>query len=146
MAFESDMMAFLAALDLAIEDTMLQDVTDETTHAIQEALYEEVYSYSASPLAMASRRYEKGGLADPGNIFSTFDNETGILEVADIAPFQDGDIGYGKWLTEVVEEGDANFAQPYQRPFIQKAEEKMSEGRFEQALTSGLQKRGFEVT
>lgn len=146
MSLKSELTAFLAVLDLAIEDTMLQEVTDETIKAIQESLYEEVYSYPASPMAMASRRYEKGGLADPCNMFSTYDNETGVLEVMDIAPFQEGDIGGGLSLTEVVEDGDAGFGQPYPRPFIQKAEDKISAGRFEQALTIGLKKRGLEVT
>lgn len=145
MSFQGQYDALLAKVSRAAADALGQEVADEVRATMLIQIFDEVYSYPSTPLAMETRRMEAGGLGDWDNIRSVVkeDPAGAALEVWNAAPFQDGR-QHGVSLAHVVESGDNSFRQPYPRPFTAKTQaEVLSSGRACQALMDGLKRNGF---
>lgn len=129
-----------------LNDVLLGEATEAVKDVMQEKLAENVYSYEASEQAMATRRYEEGGLYDRENMVSHV--EPGLtLVVENIAKFQDAPLNSrGKDLSDVVQEGLSSYNQPYPRPFTADTEsECISRGNVLQAINEGLRKKGYTI-
>lgn len=129
----------------AATDAMKHEVADEVRATMLVTVFDTVYSYAASPMALDSRRMEDGGLGDWENIQAEVKQvpEGATLEVWDAAPFQDGRL-HGVSLAHVVETGDDGFRQPYPRPFTAKTQDEvLSSGRAYRALMDGLKRNGM---
>lgn len=145
MSFREKYDALVAKVSRAAADAMGQEVADEVRATMLIQIFDQVYSYPATPLALETRRMEAGGLGDWDNIRSAVreDPAGATLEVWNAAPFQDGR-QHGVSLTHVVETGDKSFRQPYPRPFTAKTQaEVLSSGRAYRALMDGLKRNGF---
>lgn len=127
-----------------VKQVALSEVTEEVKDIMEEQLVIVVYSYDASEESMESRRYEDGGLLDRANMVSSFSPDF-VLTVENVAPFQDKYEKKGKDLSDVVEEGDKKYRQPYARPFVAETEnECISSGRIYKVLMSALRARGYK--
>lgn len=111
--------------------------------------------YDASPVAMATRRMDNGGLGDKRNMvhqatrtdFPLSSGGAGLgeieLTVENVTPFQ-FPAGGDTSLAQVVEEGRKEYKQPYPRPFIAGTQGvAVSSGAARRALKDGLRRRGF---
>lgn len=107
-----------------------QIIEDETQWSV-------VYSYPASPRAMQSRRY---GIGDPQEMSSWVSEHE--LVIQNHVHLQGGEPGEA----DIVQEGYANYRQPYARPFMEAALNKyISDGEADEGLASTLRSMGFEV-
>ena len=129
-----------------LNEVLLGEATEAVKDIMVQKLDEDVYSYPASEMAMASRRYGEGGLQDRENMVSHV--EPGLtLVVENVAPFQDRmDAMKGDSLSDVVELGIPKYHQPAPRPFISDTEsECISSGSVLNAINNGLRQRGYTI-
>lgn len=126
---------------------LLNEAAEEVKDIMQEQLDAEVYSYPASEMAMTSRRYENGGLADRENMVAHV--EPGLtLVVENVAPFQNSQLNAtdNPALSDVVEKALPGYAQPGPRPFVKTTEtECVRSGRILKSINNGLIARGYEI-
>lgn len=145
MSFVDKYDILLSRVSQAAADSLKHEVADEVRATMLIKVFDEVYSYDASPMAMESRRMEAGGLGDWDQIRAevTSSQSEATLEVWNAAPFQDGQLRSVS-LAHVVETGAPSFRQPYPRPFTAKTQaEVLSSGRALQAFKTGLKRHGF---
>lgn len=128
-----------------LKEVLLGDAAEAVKDIMVQKLDDVVYSYPASDLAMASRRYDYGGLKDRENM--TAHVEPGLtLVVENVAPFQDASAFQGEALSDVVERALPGYRQPGPRPFIADTEaECVSSGSVLNAINDGLQKKGYQI-
>lgn len=128
-----------------LNDVLLGDATEAVKDIMTQKLDENVYSYQASEMAMATRRYDDGGLADRENMVAHV--EPGLtLVVEDIAPFQESSAYKGVDLSDVVQKALPGYNQPGPRPFTSDTEsECVSSGSVLNAINNGLRQRGYTI-
>lgn len=140
--------AFAAELDDAINVTLEGEVAEGAKAAISEAVQSEVYD-AYFPIEYDRRGLQSGGLADANVMAAQLNPFAHELTVTDESRDNDS----GRLIAPVVESGQgyewskAEIARSRMpRPFHEIAEERFAEsGEFEEALTRGLEKQGFEV-
>lgn len=139
----------------AVKDAMENEMAAEVKSIMQDQTERQVYAYDASPMAMATRRMDNGGLGDKRNMvhqvtrtdFSISSGGAGLgeieLTVENVTPFQ-FPAGGDTSLAQAVEEGRKEYKQPYPRPFIAGTRDvAVSSGAARRALEDGLRRRGF---
>lgn len=142
----SDLAAFMAKLDAAIDSTMQSEVAEGAKKALRAAAYSEVYgAYSPE---FFSRRMDAGGLSDVGQMETSYGGKT--LTVQDMASWQQlyGGSAPGGRLAEAIASGDSryHFHKAGPRPFHEEAEQQFAaSGEFERLLAAGLRAAGFKV-
>lgn len=142
----SDLAAFMAKLDAAIDSTMQSEVAEGAKKALRAAAYSEVYgAYSPE---FFSRRMDAGGLSDVGQMETSYGGKT--LTVQDMAFWQQlyGGSAPGGRLAEAIASGDSryHFHKAGPRPFHEEAEQQFAaSGEFERLLAAGLRAAGFKV-
>ena len=142
MSFVQKYNALLARVEAAADDALGREVAETVRDIMEEQTEYQVYSYEASPMAMASRRADCGGLGDRRNMAAAVlpGHE---LTVENTAPFQSPASG-GSALSDVVEQGLSRYHQPGPRPFVAGTqEEAVSSGRAYRALMRGLHRNGL---
>ena len=118
--------------------TALPDLAQGLKKKIKEKAQSEVYSYDATPSAMAKRR---GTIGEPSGIAAHYGEYS--VELVNERTMQGG-MGHE---VEMVEEGWENFRQPGPRPFMDEAlNEYVDSGEAGQALVNALRAYGFVVT
>lgn len=131
----------------AIDAALIDGTVEESRAIIREVLGKNVYSYSGTPQAMRSRRYENGGLYDTNNIISSvidIDESTHELDMENIAGFQHP--APASRLDEIIESGNENYRQPYPRPFYRDIEKAIiASGKASRQIRYELIFAGFEV-
>ena len=142
----SDLAAFMAKLDAAIDSTMQSEVAEGAKKALRAAAYSEVYS-AYSP-EFFSRRMDAGGLSDVGQMETSYGGKT--LTVQDMASWQQlyGGSAPGTRLAEAIASGSAayHFHKAGPRPFHEEAEQQFAaSGEFGRLLAAGLRAAGFKV-
>lgn len=142
----SDLAAFMAKLDAAIDSAMQSEVAEGAKKALRAAAYSEVYgAYSPE---FFSRRMDAGGLSDVGQMETSYGGKT--LTVQDMASWQQlyGGSAPGGRLAEAIASGDSryHFHKAGPRPFHEEAEQQFAaSGEFERLLAAGLRAAGFKV-
>lgn len=142
----SDLAAFIAKLDAAIDSTMQSEVAEGAKKALRAAAYSEVYgAYSPE---FFSRRMDAGGLSDVGQMETSYGGKT--LTVQDMASWQQlyGGSAPGGRLAEAIASGDSryHFHKAGPRPFHEEAEQQFAaSGEFGRLLAAGLRAAGFKV-
>lgn len=142
----SDLAAFMAKLDAAIDSTMQSEVAEGAKKALRAAAYSEVYgAYSPE---FFSRRMDAGGLSDVGQMETSYGGKT--LTVQDMASWQQlyGGSAPGSRLAEAIASGDSryHFHKAGPRPFHEEAEQQFAtSGEFGNLLAAGLRAAGFKV-
>lgn len=142
----SDLAAFMAKLDAAIDSTMQSEVAEGAKKALRAAAYSEVYgAYSPE---FFSRRMDAGGLSDVGQMETSYGGKT--LTVQDMASWQQlyGGSAPGTRLAEAIASGSAayHFHKAGPRPFHEEAEQQFAaSGEFGRLLAAGLRAAGFKV-
>lgn len=142
----SDLAAFMAKLDAAIDSTMQSEVAEGAKKALRAAAYSEVYgAYSPE---FFSRRMDAGGLSDVGQMETSYGGKT--LTVQDTASWQQlyGGSAPGGRLAEAIASGDSryHFHKAGPRPFHEEAEQQFAaSGEFGRLLAAGLRAAGFKV-
>lgn len=142
----SDLAAFMAKLDAAIDSTMQSEVAEGAKKALRAAAYSEVYgAYSPE---FFSRRMDAGGLSDVGQMETSYGGKT--LTVQDMASWQQlyGGSAPGGRLAEAIASGDSryHFHKAGPRPFHEEAEQQFAaSGEFGRLLVAGLRAAGFKV-
>ena len=142
----SDLAAFMAKLDAAIDSTMQSEVAEGAKKALRAAAYSEVYgAYSPE---FFSRRMDAGGLSDVGQMETSYGGKT--LTVQDMASWQQlyGGSAPGGRLAEAIASGDSryHFHKAGPRPFLEEAEQQFAaSGEFGRLLAAGLRAAGFKV-
>ncbi len=139
MSFVARFMMMKERLEDAIDSALLTDVAEEVKDIMVSNLDSIVYSYSATPQAMATRRYD-GGLRGKYHMAASLP-EKHTLVVENTAGMQGG--AASRALSDVVNDGDPAYRQPGARPFVSATErEAVASGRALTALMDGLRKRG----
>ena len=142
----SNLAAFMAKLDAAIDSTMQSEVAEGAKKALRAAAYSEVYgAYSPE---FFSRRMDAGGLSDVGQMETSYGGKT--LTVQDMASWQQlyGGSAPGTRLAEAIASGSAayHFHKAGPRPFHEEAEQQFAaSGEFGRLLAAGLRAAGFKV-
>ena len=142
----SDLAAFMAKLDAAIDSTMQSEAAEGAKKALRAAAYSEVYgAYSPE---FFSRRMDAGGLSDVGQMETSYGGKT--LTVQDMASWQQlyGGSAPGTRLAEAIASGSAayHFHKAGPRPFHEEAEQQFAaSGEFGRLLAAGLRAAGFKV-
>lgn len=142
----SDLAAFMAKLDAAIDFAMQSEVAEGAKKALRSAAYSEVYA--AYPPAFMSRRMDSGGLADVGQMDAAYGDKT--LTIQDMASWQQlygGSVPGGR-LAEAIASGSYayHFHKAGPRPFHEEAEQRFAaSGEFGNLLAAGLRAAGFKV-
>lgn len=124
----------------AILDAVENDLKDGLLRKIEESAEKNVYSYAASPKAMATRR----GTIGSAEVMTTEAGGGGLefyLRITNNAytqhPANDDE-------ADIVEEGNTDYRQPYPRPFMQKAlDEFIGSGEAEAILQEVLERHGL---
>lgn len=143
MSFQELFKQSVVQLESDLEDILQNEVLNTVDSILGRQIYEQVYTYQATPKAMESRRYDEGGLFDPDNIVSHV--KPGLtLIVENDAPFQDGK-PHKDALSDVVEFALPRYRQPGPRPFIRETQKELAAGEGEKAVLNGLEARGYEV-
>lgn len=142
----SDLAAFMAKLDAAIDSTMQNEVAKGAKEALRDAVYSEVYG-AYTPIFF-NRRMDAGGLSDVGQMETSYGGKT--LTVQDMASWQQlyGGSAPGTRLAEAIASGSAayHFHKAGPRPFHEEAEQQFAaSGEFERLLAAGLRAAGFKV-
>lgn len=142
----SDLAAFMAKLDAAIDSAMQNEVAEGAKEALRDAAYSEVYG--AYTPTFFNRRMDAGGLSDVGQMQTSYGGKT--LTVQDMAPWQQlygGSVPGGR-LAEAIASGDSryHFHKAGPRPFHEEAEQRFAaSGEFGNLLAAGLRAAGFKV-
>lgn len=131
-------------IDSVINSALSNEIADKLKYCIQEEATNRVYSYE--PKVLNSRRKSSGGLIDSGNMETwvsdrtlTLYNSTGLQNL-----FGGDD---GSPLTPIIEDGVSAYHQPYPRPFMDEALDKLvDEGIADRELGNALRAAGFDVT
>ena len=128
-----------------LNEVLLGDAAEAVKDIMQQKLDQNVYSYDASDQAMATRRYDDGGLADRENMVAHV--EPGLtLVVEDVAPFQEAGEYKGIDLSDVVQKALHGYNQPGPRPFTADTEsECITSGSVLNAINNGLRQRGYKL-
>lgn len=142
----SDLAAFMAKLDAAIDSTMQSEVAKGAKEALRDAAYSEVYG-AYTPIFF-NRRMDAGGLSDVGQMETSYGGKT--LTVQDMASWQQlyGGSAPGGRLAEAIASGDSryHFHKAGPRPFHEEAEQQFAaSGEFGRLLAAGLRAAGFKV-
>lgn len=142
----SDLAAFMAKLDAAIDSTMQSEVAKGAKEALRDAAYSEVYG-AYTPIFF-NRRMDAGGLSDVGQMEQSYGGKT--LTIQDMAPWQQlyGGSAPGGRLAEAIASGDSryHFHKAGPRPFHEEAEQRFAaSGEFGRLLAAGLRAAGFKV-
>lgn len=142
----SDLAAFMAKLDAAIDSTMQSEVAEGAKKALRDAAYSEVYG-AYTPIFF-NRRMDAGGLSDVGQMETSYGGKT--LTVQDMASWQQlyGGSAPGTRLAEAIASGSAayHFHKAGPRPFHEEAEQQFAaSGEFGRLLAAGLRAAGFKV-
>ena len=124
----------------AIIDALENDLKDGLLRKIEESAEKNVYSYNATPEAMATRR----GTIGSADVMTTDAGGGGLefyLRITNNAytqnPASDDE-------ADIVEEGYSNYRQPYPRPFMQKAlDEFIGSGEADAVLRDVLARHGL---
>ncbi len=141
MSFVARYTELLHKTGQAVDDALDHEVAETVKDIMVEKLDSTVYSYGATPEAMARRRRENGGLQARANMISHVEDEH-TLVVENAAPLQGTPAE--RALSDVVNDGDANYRQPYPRPFVSETEqEAIASGRAHNALMEGLRRHGI---
>ena len=148
MSYTAPYTTLLSRVEAAAKDALECEVAQEVKDIMKEQTGYQVYSYDASPMAMATRRVDDGGLGDQRNMRSDVQGDgagTYTLTVENTAPFQ-FPMGGGTALSDVVEKGLKAYNQPYPRPFVAATQtQAVSSGRAYQALKNGLRRKGRRI-
>ena len=142
----SDLAAFMAKLDAAIDSAMQNEVAKGAKEALRDAAYSEVYG-AYTPIFF-NRRMDAGGLSDVGQMETSYGGKT--LTVQDMASWQQlyGGSAPGARLAEAIASGSAayHFHKAGPRPFHEEAEQQFAaSGEFGRLLAAGLRAAGFKV-
>lgn len=142
----SDLAAFMAKLDAAIDSAMQSEVAEGAKKALRDAAYSEVYG-AYTPIFF-NRRMDAGGLSDVGQMETSYGGKT--LTVQDMASWQQlyGGSAPGTRLAEAIASGSAayHFHKAGPRPFHEEAEQQFAaSGEFGRLLAAGLRAAGFKV-
>ena len=142
----SDLAAFMAKLDAAIDSAMQNEVAKGAKEALRDAAYSEVYG-AYTPIFF-NRRMDAGGLSDVGQMEASYGGKT--LTVQDMASWQQlyGGSAPGTRLAEAIASGSAayHFHKAGPRPFHEEAEQQFAaSGEFGRLLAAGLRAAGFKV-
>lgn len=142
----SDLAAFMAKLDAAIDSAMQNEVAKGAKEALRDAAYSEVYG-AYTPIFF-NRRMDAGGLSDVGQMETSYGGKT--LTVQDMASWQQlyGGSAPGTRLAEAIASGFAayHFHKAGPRPFHEEAEQQFAaSGEFGRLLAAGLRAAGFKV-
>ena len=142
MSIATDIAAFVARLDAAIDSAMQGPVLDGAKKQIQDTARSRVYS-SYYP-QFYSRRMMSGGLMDEGNMESNYGDKT--LMIKDVAGWQQlyGGTYPGEELAEAIATGSPqyHFDKAGARSFMPEAEQEFAP-EFERILGSALRAAGF---
>ena len=153
MSFIQKYDSLLEKVRAAVKDALENEVAGEVKDIMQDQTDLQVYSYDASPMAMATRRVDDGGLGDKRNMVADVVRLGSVpvggrsseyeLTVENVAPFQ-SPTGGSKALSDVVEEGLKEYRQPCPRPFVSGTEKQaVNTGAAYRALKEGLKRHGF---
>ena len=142
----SDLAAFMAKLDAAIDSAMQNEVAKGAKEALRDAAYSEVYG-AYTPIFF-NRRMDAGGLSDVGQMEQSYGGKT--LTIQDMASWQQlyGGSAPGTRLAEAIASGSAayHFHKAGPRPFHEEAEQQFAaSGEFGRLLAAGLRAAGFKV-
>ena len=142
----SDLAAFMAKLDAAIDSAMQNEVAKGAKEALRDAAYGEVYG-AYTPIFF-NRRMDAGGLSAVGQMETSYGGKT--LTVRDRASWQQlyGGSAPGTRLAEAIASGSAayHFHKAGPRPFHEEAEQQFAaSGEFGRLLAAGLRAAGFKV-
>lgn len=142
----SDLAAFMAKLDAAIDSAVQNEVAKGAKEALRDAAYSEVYG-AYTPIFF-NRRMDAGGLSDVGQMETSYGGKT--LTVQDMASWQQlyGGSAPGTRLAEAIASGSAayHFHKAGPRPFHEEAEQQFAaSGEFGRLLAAGLRAAGFKV-
>ena len=141
MSFVARYQELLHKVEQAVDDTLANEAAETVKDIMEEKLDSVVYSYAATPEAMSKRRMANGGLLARANMISRVEDEH-TLVVENVAPLQGSPAG--RALSDVVNDGDANYKQPRARQFVQSTEqEAAASGRVLSELLNGLKRRGL---
>lgn len=142
MSIETDIAAFVARLDAAIDSAMQGPVLDGAKKQIQDTARSRVYS--AYQPQFYSRRMMSGGLMDEGNMQGDYGDKT--LTIKDTAGWQQlyGGAYPGEELAEAIAAGSAayHFQNAGARSFMPEAEQEFKP-EFERILGEALRAAGF---
>lgn len=129
----------------AVDNALENEVKDATLMAIEFGAMHEIYmAYSPSPIFQNSRRYSF--MQDENYETEVADNKLTITSVTkeglqDLF-YTDGRRSSGLDLGDIVAEGDSEFYQPFERPWMDEGVEQNIE-QLENALMNGLHRQGF---
>lgn len=145
----SSVAAYRLALNGAIDSAMQSEILEEVITIVHDTIDENVYDYGVYLPEFHNRRQEAGGLSDKANLSPTYMSEIKTLDIEATAPWQNlgtmrsqGGVGtYGGDLSDVVEHDGMYGAPP--RPFVEKAEAKLSKDSFARKLRHAIISRGF---
>lgn len=142
MSMSSEYAAFIQRLNSAVSSAMQNEVCEESKTVIKQKMESVVYSYDATPQAMATRRGDSGGLSDEGNLEHKYSNNGSDheLTIENTAGFQGTQ--WSPDLITVVEQGLSNFNQPGARPVMQESQEELNNS-VESILEGALRAKGF---
>lgn len=130
-----------AKLEGAITSGLQDQVAEGLKERVKEKAYANVYSYTARPEFMKSRRYERGGLADPNNMIAHTEGLT--LTLDNVTELQNR--AQTELEVPIVESGDG-YNQPYPRPFMDEARnEYVDNGGAKDDLMDAIRSAGFTV-
>ena len=71
MSFVQKYNALLGKVEAAVKDALENEVAEEVKDIMQDQTDLQVYPYDASPMAMATRRVDDGGLGDRRNMIAS---------------------------------------------------------------------------
>lgn len=127
----------LKARAIGVVQDALPQIANGLCEEIKRMAEQNVYSYGATPEAMAKRR---GDIGSKENLEITIDTGGLSVEIKNVTPMQGTD--YGVSEVNFVEAGLANYNQPYARPFMEEAK---NEYIAKDELISIIRAAGFDV-
>ena len=138
MSLTSDYNRIIHHINDAFEDALREVVKDLLPEMKKEA-ESEVYSYAATPEAMANRR---GDIAAPEN----FDVEYGDMSVTIKSTVVMQGTDYGVTEGDFVQLGLPNYQQPKERDFMWSALKKCAaDGKIDRAISSSLRRNDVDA-
>ena len=139
MSLVSDFMDEQDTINQAIK-TALEKMAKELLELVKKYAESEVYSYEATPQAMANRR---GKIGDAENFLIEYDENS--VTLTNVTRMQGTD--YGVPEAEFVQEGYENYNQPGPREFMHKAlHEYLSSGKADATFNDVMAMYNLDVT
>jgi hypothetical protein len=129
----------------AVDNALENEVKDAALQAIEFGAMHEIYmSYTPYPIFQSSRRYS---FMQDENYETKVENNTLTITSVTKDGLQDlfytnGQRSEGVDLGDIVAEGNADFYQPFARPWMDEGVEQ-NIGVLEEALMNGLHRQGF---